>query len=158
VISRSIQRWQPILLLVAFIAFFSIPAFTWSSFKGPLEMCEVSALGVSIDVDGQPVEVEFPMEEPVEVEPGASVTITAEIEIEPEMCKGSFTFDWLLSLVSSPSRVKIASEAPTRKVLEITVGSRTSEALEEDHIILTVRDSSRRKREEATICLRIKGD
>jgi hypothetical protein len=134
---------SPVLLSIlgASAAFIAIPFLTWSYFKGPPVMCALAALNISVQVDNQRIEVKFPLRAPLEVKPGALVTVAAEIESRSEACEGDLSIDWLLSFVSSPSRVKIISETRTREVLQVTVGTRPSQALEEDHIVLTAHDS-----------------
>jgi len=152
-ISRSTPGWSAILLLVAISRFILIPVATRPYFKGPPEMCELSALIVSVDVAGERVDVEFPVEEPIEVEPDEFVIITAEIETGPEGCKGAFSLDWRLLFESNPSQIEL-SRFPTSEVLEFKTGARTSD----DFITLTVRDSSGDPRQREFLPLKVKGE
>jgi hypothetical protein len=116
-------------------------------------MCELSDLCVSIDVAGQLVEVEFPVEEPIEVEPDEFVTIMAEIKTGPEGCEGAFSVDWRLLFESNPSQIEF-SRFPTSEVLEFKTGARTSD----DLIMLTVKDSSGDPRQREFLPLEVKGE
>ena len=86
--SRSSQWWQAILLLVPLLF---IPVAAWSYFEGPVEVCELATLSVSVDIAGQLIDIEFPDVEPIEVDPDEFVIITAKIETRPEGCKGIFS-------------------------------------------------------------------
>lgn len=142
--------WQKSLVL-ALIMFISIPFITRSYFIGP---CEILALHIKVDVDGQPLQIELPLEEPIQVKPETPIVIRAEIETNPENCQGNFRIDWRLLPKSNPSELETISETSTREVLKITVGAEA----EEDLITLVVLDAFGRVRETAFLLLKVRGE
>ena len=140
-------------MLVSLIIFILIPVATLSSFRPPPKVCELSALSVSVDVAGQPVDVEFPLEEPIQVELGDLVIITVKIETGPEGCEGAFSVDWRLLFESNPSQVEL-SRFPMSEVLEIGTGASTSD----DLVMLTVKDPSGDLKKRVFLPLKVKGE
>ena len=151
-ISRSNPGWL-IVLLLALLVFILILLVTLPDFRGPTVMCELAELRVSIDIAGHLVEVEFPVEEPIEVEPDEFVIITAEIKTGPEGCEGAFSVDWRLLFESNPSQIEL-SRFPTSEVLEFKTGAHTSD----DLIVLTVKDSSGSSKRREFLPLKVKGE
>lgn len=121
----SKQNLTSILPTGALFAFGAVLILFWFYSERPSKKCEASMLKVSVKIDGEPVENNFPG--PNEVRPGAYVVIEATIESESGLkIYDSASVAWLAVLKSDPLRVKTFVE-PTRAVFEITVGTRPEE-------------------------------
>ncbi len=106
------------LLAVVPIGFALILLMTWPYFQRPPEICEVSALSVSAEVEGQLVE---DIEKSIEVRPGKEGTV--EIGMLEE-CSGNLSVNWSLPFTDGMSQVQITSEAMAYEEFRVTARQR----------------------------------
>lgn len=103
-------------IVLPVLGFVLIAFLTAPYFKGPPEICEVSALNV--EVNDQPVEDEDVAGDIV-VHPGDSVTV--KTSIEPEGCRGNLSIRWSLPFTDSTSEVQIISKAMAYEEFTVTL-------------------------------------
>jgi hypothetical protein len=144
------KLWPGVVGVFIFIPFLAVIS------THPVRPCEVLNLLVRVNVDGKDIKVQFPLQGPIEVEPNAVVIITAEIKTnpDPEKCIDPPSIDWRLLLNSNPSRIDI-SEFPKSEVLEITIGTRSSD---DDLIQITAKDPSGAPKTRKFLHFKVKGE
>jgi hypothetical protein len=132
----SKQRLYP--LLGACVVFLVIFIPVQSNLKGPPEKCKVSVTNVSTDIDGQHAEVEFPLEKPIEIQPGETIFVTAEIKPLPEQCSGNLSIEWRLPSGFDEPRVNISSEISRDNLFKVTLSTQIPENSTEQRTIRSI--------------------